>query len=126
MTPSADRLLQVHAEKEGSRTVLHVRGEVDLSTASHLRDHLADAIEGDGLAAVVLDLSGLEFMDATGLEVLVQARRRAGERGAQLVLARPPGTFLRLLGVTGLDEAFPVEPDRQARAAPARPRPWPS
>lgn len=115
--PSADRLLQIHAEEDGSRTVVHLQGEVDICTASRLRGHLADVMEGDGLAALVLDLSGLEFMDATGLEVLVQARRRAGEQGAQLVLAHPPGIVRRLLEATGLDGAFLVEPDREGGPA---------
>lgn len=105
----ADHLLHLEAEEDGNRAILRLRGEVDICTASRLRDRLAALLKGDGRSAVVLDLSGLEFMDATGLEVLVQAQLLAGARGTELVLAHPPGIVRRLLEVTGLEGTFPVE-----------------
>lgn len=73
--------------REGDATVIHVRGEIDLATCERLRDvlepHLGPA------QTIVLDLSGVEFMDSSCLKVLVQARGRLTSDGGSLVLRNP-------------------------------------
>lgn len=80
--------------------VVHPAGEVDLSNSDALRNHL------DGLVDrghVVLDLSGLSFLDSTALGALITVRKRAALRGTSLHLAGAYGTALRVLQITGLD-----------------------
>ena len=80
---------------------LAVRGEVDLATAPALEDALADAIrESDG--ALVVDLSGVEFLDSSGLKVLLRARALLGTRGPRAgrrLPARPRAPGVRVCGV---------------------------
>jgi anti-anti-sigma factor len=75
-----------------------VRGELDMATARELQNGLIDA-EQNGRSRFVLDLSGLEFIDSTGLRVLLEAASRAGERGARFAVV-PSKPVRRLLELT--------------------------
>ena len=77
-------------------------GELDLATAPQLADALANA--PDGAAVVILDLSGLTFMDSTGIRVILRAEQHARMHGAELVVVRPPDAVMRVLELVGLDE----------------------
>jgi anti-anti-sigma factor len=82
-------------------TVVSVRGDVDMATAPRLRQVLIDATT----LAVVVDLSAVTFMDASGLGVLVGAARSARNEGRDLVLRDPSSSALRVLQVTGMLDA---------------------
>lgn len=88
-------------------TICRVAGEVDISTAPALHEHLLAALAGLG-QEVLLDLSGVTFMDASGLRVLVLVNRLLQERGGTLHLLAPAPVICRLLEVTGLTGQFPV------------------
>jgi len=92
---------------EGS-VVVDVVGELDLYTAPVLRDRLLDVIEGQGNRFVVVDMAAVDFMDSTGIHVLVKALRLTRERGGDLTLARVPPFVLRVLDVCGLTKAFTI------------------
>lgn len=81
-----------------------VKGEVDLANAGELREALV-AAAGDG-DRVVADLSGLEFIDSTGLTALLGAHRDIEGRGGSLELRSAPPMLLRLLDIVGLDEVL--------------------
>ena len=112
---------------EGWR-VLAVRGEIDAYTSPRLREELKRLID-DGARRLVVDLQGVEFMDSTGLGVLVSALKRLKE--ASMPAGTPDGAgsdpqasaddgrlslvctspqILRVLAVTGLDKVFVVAP----------------
>ena len=77
-------------------------GRLDVHAAADIRLELADAVDrGDG--ELVLDLTELEAVDATGLGVLVGAHRRAQRAGRTLVLEDVPDPVVRLLLITRLD-----------------------
>jgi anti-sigma B factor antagonist len=84
-----------------------VSGEVDITTAPDLRAWLTRALD-DGAAKVVLDLSGVEFMDSSGLSVLVGAHRRLARLGGRLGIVGVSPIVARLLSVTGLHRIFDV------------------
>ena len=75
-------------------------GEIDLSNSDALGDRLDDLVDR---GHVVLDLSGLSFLDSTALAALITVRKRAAGRGTSLHLAGAYGTALRVLQITGLD-----------------------
>jgi anti-sigma B factor antagonist len=84
-------------------------GEIDLYTAPKLQNDLARIIENAGPAArVVIDMSGVEFCDSTGMNVLLSCLRQLRERGGELELARPRPAIKKILQVTGLDAVFTV------------------
>jgi anti-anti-sigma factor len=79
-----------------------VTGEVDLATATTLRDRLFDVLDGQNPSVLDVDLAGVTFMDCTGLGVLVAVRRAAARTGCQLRVTNPQPIVRRVLEVTGL------------------------
>ena len=87
--------------------LLRVAGELDLGTTAELSTALTDAERSDP-RVVVLDLSRVEFADATALRVFVSASRRAHLRHRRFVLARPSKVLRRMLSLTALDRSLEV------------------
>lgn len=81
-------------------TVVTVTGELDIASAPQLESALSVLT---GRPLVVVDLSTLEFVDSTGLSVLVRAHQRATEQGHRFGLVRGPGQVQKLLTMTGLE-----------------------
>jgi anti-anti-sigma factor len=92
--------------------VLALGGELDLATAPVLEERLARAVRGR--ATVVIDLSGLKFIDSCGLHTLVRAERQLRSSGGQLVLVRGPRAVHRVFELTSLDSHFEVCNSRSA------------
>lgn len=86
-----------------------VSGEVDLSTAAHLRDRLLEQIRPGG-PDLVVDLVEVGFLGAAGLTVLVGAGAAAEEAGVALHVVARTRPVLRPMAVTGLDVEFEVFP----------------
>jgi anti-anti-sigma factor len=81
--------------------IAEVSGELDLATTDGLTDALVDAAAG--LTLVVVDLSGLTFMDSSGIGALLAARNRVLANGGLLVLSRPRAIVRKALEIVGLD-----------------------
>ena len=103
--------LRVTSRSQGDRTVMSVRGEIDLYTAPRLHRELVTALAGSGPVRLVVDMSGVEFCDSTGMNVLLAAHRRAREHGGDLELASPRAAVRKILQVTGLETIFTVVDD---------------
>jgi anti-sigma B factor antagonist len=86
-------------------------GEIDLYTAPRLHGELVAVLSGDEPVQVVVDMSGIEFCDSTGMNVLLAAQRRAREQGGDLELAAPRPAIRKVLQVTGLESVFTVLDD---------------
>jgi anti-sigma B factor antagonist len=100
--------LSIEGHAMGDRTVLSVRGELDLYTAPTLRDRVLAAAD-EGQRRLVIDLSGVPFMDSSGLGVIVACVKRLRESGGDLALVTTPGSPpSKLLSLTGLDRAIPT------------------
>lgn len=91
-------------ESADAYQLLTVRGEIDMDNAGEL----VDAIKGIAGTAVV-DLSGVTFVDSTGLQGLLRAQKAARQRGDDLILRHPSKAVRRLLELTGLSDGFTVE-----------------
>ncbi len=87
--------------------VVEVAGELDLCSSHTFREHLAGATDS-GAAAVVVDLTGISFIDSTGLSVLAVQARRAALDGPALAVVCPEGRVRKVLTMTGLDRVIPV------------------
>src|SRR3954470_21551645 len=99
---------------DDGRTVVFVpRGELDLATAPDLEDAVLGEL--DAGRTVVIDLRGLEFMDSSGVRVLIAAHAKAGDAGERLSLVRPPqgGTVARILEIAGVEQALRMVDDPQ-------------
>ncbi len=92
---------------EDECVTLRLSGEVDLNTAQSMRDAALDAMRRHG-TNLRIDLSGVTFLDSTGLEVLLATRRRATLEGGQLHLVDPTQAVMRVLEVTGIKHLFEI------------------
>jgi anti-sigma B factor antagonist len=99
--------LRVSVTSGDSYTVVALTGESDVYTYDQLRGAL-EAEVTRGVALLVVDLSGLEFMDSTGVQVLLDIRVMMNDRGGQLALAQPQNTVARVLNLVGADQLIPV------------------
>lgn len=93
--------LAISTSTDQGNAVVSVTGEVDVSNAAELRAAL-DACLSESPAEVVVDLSGVPYIDSTGIGVLVGAAHRAAEAGARITVARPQRNVLRVLGLLGV------------------------
>jgi anti-sigma B factor antagonist len=87
--------------------VVRVIGELDSATAPRLREELIGLINR-GIRSVTVDLARLDFIDSTGLGVLVSAMKRLREHGGDLVLQSPKPSAMRVLEITGLTKVFAI------------------
>ena len=88
---------------------VRVRGDLDLSTSPQLGETLGRAIAGGN--SVVLDLSGVTFIDSTGINTLISALRASETNGGALALSPDlPDQVSRVFEITGLDGVFPIAP----------------
>ena len=112
------------AIEDGVR-ILTVQGELDLNTAPGLEAPLEEAIAGDDDVSILIDLSGCEFIDSTGIAVIVRAWQRVGKNGSgegngDLALCCSNDQVQRLLKITGVESSISIHPDRDAALAQLR------
>ena len=93
-----DLELESHPAADGDTII--VRGEIDMATAPQLRDLLNELVDG-GSTRILLDCRGLDFLDSSGIGVLVAVRKRLGDDGA-LTLEAPPAHVRKVLDLTGV------------------------
>ena len=95
---------RVEAESNGTLHTVSVAGELDQSTAPELRTALADAI-GDQTRGLLVDLSDCNFIDSTGLSLLVETKRHLAEDQRRFGVCCADADVRRLLELTGIDQA---------------------
>jgi anti-anti-sigma factor len=102
-----DGLLVVQQTSEGDLLRIALQGEMDLANAECAASILGEALRSD--QRVVVDLAKLEFLDSTGIALLVDAMANGGERLS--FLPSEHASVQRLLTLTGLGERMRLEPD---------------
>jgi anti-sigma B factor antagonist len=88
-------------------TVLAVKGEVDVYTAPRLREKLVELVS-QGRHRIVVDLEGVEFLDSTGLGVLVGGLKRLRSNDGDLGLVCTQSRILKVFEITGLTKVFSI------------------
>ena len=91
-TNRPDQLLRVSVTNGDSYAVIALAGESDVYTYDQLRGAL-ESEAAKGVSLLIVDLSGLEFMDSTGVQVLLDIRVMMSNRGGMLALASPQNTW---------------------------------
>jgi anti-sigma B factor antagonist len=99
--------LTLETREEGGRTVVAVGGEIDVYTAPKLREQLVDLVN-DGRYHLVVDMEAVEFLDSTGLGVLVGGLKRVRAHDGSLRLVCTQERILKIFRITGLTKVFPI------------------
>jgi anti-anti-sigma factor len=104
---SEHELVTIAALRERGDTILVVRGDVDLATASLLWESVEQVLSDS--ERLIVDLRDVGFLDSSGLSVFVRAHRRLREAGGALVLRSPNPRVRRVLELTGLAQVLTIE-----------------
>lgn len=106
MTRRDAPFFQVTTGTEGETAVVTVAGELDIAAAGRLRDVLLRLLREGETPPLVVDGSGVTFVDSSGLAVLLMAARRWEAAGSRVVLRNPSPTLTRIVDLTGVRRAF--------------------
>jgi anti-sigma B factor antagonist len=105
--------LALSTREVGDRTVLAVGGEIDVHSAPELRGAVTEVVDG-GVTALVVDLSAVQFLDSTGLGVLVEAHKALSETGGTLDVVCSSERLLKVFTITGLAQLFTIHDSVEA------------
>ena len=103
-----DELFAVELSGPPEAPVVAVVGELDAATAPRLREVLLEVVDAGGVELVV-DFTRLDFIDSTGLGVLVATLKRIRPAGGRLVVRGAQPKILKILELTGLTTLFQIE-----------------
>ena len=95
--------------REDGAIEISIEGELDLSNASKLRDAIFSAFDGDGDGAIWVDFTSCTFIDSTGLRVIIEGARRAGEDSRRLGIRNLSEQPRRLFELTSVDRSELLE-----------------
>jgi anti-sigma B factor antagonist len=99
--------LSIASRIEGDKTVVSVGGEIDVYTAPKLREQIVALVE-EGRYHLVIDMEEVEFLDSTGLGVLVGGLKRVRAHDGSLRLVCTQERILKIFRITGLTKVFPI------------------
>ena len=108
--------VSVHTVVHGDQVVVQVAGEIDVYTAASLREKLAELIDADH-TDVIVDLTGVTFMDSTGLGVLVGALKKVRGFGGRLQLVIDQEKVIKVFRITALTQVFTIHETLDAALA---------
>ena len=94
--------------EQAGRPVLAVTGEIDLAVAPRFAQELESLVGGAGGTGIV-DLSGVAFIDSSGIRELLEAQRAARAAGGELLLANPSPPCRHVLEISGVWSQFTVQ-----------------
>ena len=99
--------LSIESERHGDSHTVRLYGEFDLAAVDDVTRELRQLEEGDA-QSVIVDLRELEFIDSSGISVLVEAQLRFRENGGRLEFLCGPGPVQRVLQMTGVDTLLSI------------------
>ena len=99
--------LSLSSRPEGDRTVVEVGGEIDVYTAPKLREQLVELVQA-GQYHLIVDMERVDFLDSTGLGVLVGGLKRVRAHDGSLRLVCSQERILKIFRITGLTKVFPI------------------
>jgi len=99
--------LRVKVKEVDSFPVVELKGEIDLSTSPAFKEKLYEIVES-GKKDLVIDLNGLDFMDSTGLGVLVAVLKKTSLQGGTVRLVCNKRKIVKVFAITGLDKVFSI------------------
>jgi anti-sigma B factor antagonist len=99
--------LDVETGTVDDAALLTLRGEIDVYTAPRLRQAIIDLVDG-GASRIVVDMEKVDFLDSTGLGVLVGGLKRVRLQEGSLAIVTTQDKILKIFDITGLNKVFPI------------------
>jgi len=98
--------LHIRSEREGDVHAVALRGEFDLAYADQVERELK-RVEATDARSIILDLSGLTFLDSTGIRLILEAQTRSQQDANRLMLLRAPRMVQRVFAIAGVEQMLP-------------------
>ncbi len=108
--------LTLATEQVESATIIVIGGEIDVYTAPRLRDRISELV-GEGVYDLILDMEAVEFLDSTGLGVLVGGLKKVRAHDGSLQLICTQERLLKIFRITGLAKVFTIHATAAAAVA---------
>ncbi len=105
--------LSLQTREVDSRTIVSVGGEIDVYTAPKLRDKITELV-GEGRHDLVIDMAGVDFLDSTGLGVLVGGLKKVRAHDGSMELICSQDRLLKIFRITGLAKVFTIHESESA------------
>ncbi len=113
--------MEIERTDESGVTIVEVRGFINFGESAQRFSAYLEELLDAGMPVVLIDLSGIDHVDSTGLGELVGYLQRFEKEGRRLALLRPHTRVLNLLRLTRLNEIFSVYDDREDAIAELKP-----
>lgn len=111
--------LTINSEVNNGVVLVRVAGEIDMFTSPDLRDTLVPCFIPSTIG-IVVDLSGVSFMDSSGIATLVEGLQWSRKEGRHFILSGLGKTVFNALSLTKLDNVFSIEEDADTAVAGIR------
>jgi anti-sigma B factor antagonist len=100
--------LKLEIKKEQGYTHIIVHGEVDLYNANELKDKVHMSTDRAASQNIIIDLKDVDYIDSTGLGIMIGIKRRTTENGGKLILVLYSDRINKLFEITGLNKIFTI------------------
>lgn len=100
--------MKIGTEYADGRLILYLEGELDHHNAKPAMKAIEQAMEEFLPRQCVLDMSGLTFMDSSGIALILKAHKLAGAQGGQVCVENPPRQVLRVMETSGIERIVPI------------------
>ncbi len=100
--------LEIEADRDGDDVIVRLKGEVDLRSSPDLRRRLTELVEPQAPKLVIMDLSGVDYVDSSGVGTIVELKRRALRTGGDVVLVGLQPRVRSVFEITRLDKFFKI------------------
>ncbi len=92
---------------KGKNIIIFLKGEIDLDSASKVFNNIWTETDG-GQRGLLLDLEALDFMDSSGLQILLRLKEKLNNIGKELLIVNPSNQIRKLFQLTGFDKLFRI------------------
>lgn len=112
--------LELERSSDGhGRVCLAVAGEVDISNLDRLHQTILAILAEPSVSTLTLDFQGLDFIDSSGVEIVMKAKQLADTSGVGLYLVNAHGKVLRVLSILGIDKVLAPSEEPRPQSPPA-------
>ena len=100
--------MEINAVRRGQRIIVRLMGELDHHSAEHVRQSLDMILTDVTVRELQLDMTGVTFMDSSGIALILRAQRRMQTLGGSLLVCRVPQQARRVLDAAGIDRVVTI------------------
>ncbi len=103
--------IQTHFDENSNMWLMNVTGEIDIYTAGKLKEKLVQVLNEKN-ESIKINCEKLEYIDSTGLGVLIGALKRLKQDDKNIIIVKPRENIVKLLNITGLNKIFVIEGEK--------------